>query len=132
MRMKMFVCVALIASVMMGCSKDAEDAANSSGFSASDINGIWKETTTGFTVRISGVSSSSMGYGTVYATGTAFPNSALGGTCMKEVELIRGGYWEAYNQTYTGSSWYQSNVIGLAMNDSKSEFKIGTKVYKRQ
>ena len=130
--MKMFVCLAVFTSMLFGCSKDAEDAANSSGFSAADINGTWKEGTTGFTVRISGVSSGSMGKGTVYATGTAFPASALGGTCMKEVEFIRGGYWEAYNQSYTGSSWYQSQVIGLAMNDAKTEFKIGTKVYKRQ
>jgi hypothetical protein len=132
MKMKMFLCFAVFTTLLLGCSKDAEDAANSSGFSASDINGIWKETTTGFTMRISGVSASGMGYGTVYAIGTAFPASALGGTCLKEVELIRGGYWEGYNQTYTGSSWYQGSVIGLAMTDSKNEFKIGTKVYKRQ
>ena len=120
-----FFCLAIF---FMSCSKDATDAANSSGsFSPSDINGTWKEGTTGFTVRISGVRSGGSGSGTVAATGTSFPSGALNGTCMKQVEHQSGGYWDAYNQSYNNGSWYQGSVIGLAMNDAKTEFKIGTK-----
>jgi hypothetical protein len=118
--------------LITGCSKEAEEAADSSGYSPSDINGTWKESKTGLTVRISGVSSSAMGTGIITDVGTAMPVGATGGACLKEVEYIRGGYWEAYNYTYyTNGTWGQTSVAGLAMT-SKSQFKIGTAVYTRQ
>lgn len=125
----LFICAALIFS---GCSKDAEDSANSASQSPGNINGTWK-TTGGFIVKISGVSASAMGRGTVSAVGNSFPSSASGGECMSEVEYIRGGYWEAYFNTYfTSTGWKRGGVVGLAMNDAGTEFKIGSAVYVRQ
>lgn len=133
MRIKLLILV-LGLFLATGCSQDATDAYNSDGdFSASDINGTWKESNSGFTVRISGVGSSAMGSGTVIATGTAMPSGATGGTCMTEVEYHDGGYWDAYNWTYfDDGSWNQTSVIGLAMSDDKSQFLIGSAVYRRQ
>lgn len=116
------------------CSVDADNSANSDGpFNGSDINGSWKEAKSGFIVKISGVTSTSYGSGIVSATGTAFPSGAKGGTCMKEVEYIQGGYWNAYYYNYfDNGTWKQTGVIGLAMNDAKTEFKIGSAVYVKQ
>lgn len=124
------LCMGLLFS---GCSKDAEDAANGSSQSPSTINGTWK-TSGGFIVKISGVTASAMGRGIVNAVGTSFPSAALNGECMSEVEYIRGGYWEAYNNTYyPGTGWKtKTSVVGLAMNESGKEFKIGSAVYTRQ
>ncbi|MES2372039.1 MAG: hypothetical protein V4557_05630 [Bacteroidota bacterium] len=114
------------------CSKDAEDAANSASQSPGNINGTWKATG-GFIVKISGVSSSADGRGIVVAVGNSFPSTATGGECMSEVEYIRGGYWEAYFNTYfTSTGWKRGGVVGLAMNDAGTEFKIGSAVYVRQ
>jgi hypothetical protein len=122
----------VITLVFSGCSKDAEDAANSASQSPGNINGSWKATT-GLIIKISGVSSSAMGKAVVTAVGTSLPAAALGGECMSEIEYIRGGYWEAYNNTYfPGTGWKRNNVVGLAMNDSGTEFKIGTAVYVKQ
>ncbi len=121
--------------IFVNCSQYAEDAANSDGFSAEDINGKWKEGTTGLVINISGVTDSSLGKGQLITSGTAYPSSAVGGYPMTEVEYHTGGYWDAYNNTYyttNGGKWIQANIIGLAMNSSKSEFRIGTVVYKRQ
>jgi hypothetical protein len=61
------------------------------------------------------------------------PSGAVGGTCMTEVEYHDGGYWDAYNWTYyDNGSWSQTSVIGLAMDDNKESFKIGSAVYIRQ
>lgn len=114
------------------CSKDAEDSANSASQSPGNINGTWKATG-GLIIRISGVSASAMGRGTVTAVGNSFPSAAAGGECMSEVEYIRGGYWEAYFNTYfTSTGWKRGGVVGLAMNDAGTEFKIGSAVYVRQ
>lgn len=124
----LFVSVLLLAS----CSKDAEDSANSADQAASNINGNWK-TTGGFIVKISAVTSRTMGLGIVTNVGTSFPASAVGGECLSEIEYIRGGYWEAYNNTYfPGTGWKRSSVVGLAMNDAGTEFKIGSAVYVKQ
>ena len=118
----------------VGCAPDAEEAANSNGsFSGREINGTWKESKSGFVVSISGVTSSVMGTGVVTATGSAFPAAAKGGYCMKEVEYIRGGYWEAYYYNYfNDGSWRQTGVVGLAMADDGKSFKIGSAVYVKQ
>jgi hypothetical protein len=118
--------------LVSACSKDAEDSANSTAQAASNINGSWKEKG-GVIIKISGVSSSAMGRGTLTAVGGSFPASAAGGECMSEVEYIRGGYWEAYFNTYfTSTGWKRGGVVGLAMNDAGTEFKIGSAVYVRQ
>ena len=124
----LFFSVLLLAS----CSKDAEDSANSTDQAASNINGNWK-TTGGLIVKISGVSATAMGRGILTNVGTSFPASAVGGECMSEIEYIRGGYWEAYSNSYFPSSgWSRAKEVGLAMNDAGTEFKIGTAVYVRQ
>lgn len=79
--------------------------------------------------------SSSIGKGQLITSGTAYPSSAVGGFPMTVIEHQSGGYWDAYNNTYyttNGGKWVQGNIIGLAMNSSKNEFKIGTAVNKRQ
>ncbi|NCI46516.1 hypothetical protein [Sediminibacterium soli] len=132
MRNNRLVLLVLVVSVFTGCRGDIREATNQVGFSAADINGIWKDTATGAMVRISGVDLHQTGTGTVYAMGTALPSSALGGICIKEVEFIRAGYWEAYHQQFTGGSWQQTRVIGLTMKVSKSELRMGDKVYSRR
>ncbi|POY36412.1 hypothetical protein C3K47_11740 [Solitalea longa] len=114
-------------------SEYAEDASESGGFYATDINGTWKETKTGLVIRISGVTSSTSGTGVLTNAGTAFPSAAVGGTPLTVIEHQSGGYWDAYNNTYyTNGTWGQTKVVGLAMNDAKTEFRIGTAVYKKQ
>nr|MBC7611315.1 hypothetical protein [Pseudopedobacter sp.] len=134
MKTKILLFATVIIMAFVGCSKDADDSANSSaGFKGNEINGTWKETKSGFIVKISGVSGSALGNGVVLATGTAFPAGAKGGTCMKEVEHISGGYWNAYYYNYfDNGTWKQSGVIGMAMNDAGKEFKIGSAVYVKQ
>ncbi|NCI52089.1 hypothetical protein GWC95_19345 [Sediminibacterium roseum] len=133
MKIKILSLCFAVAVLFSGCSKDADDAYNSSGsFSATDINGTWKEPTSGVVVTISGVTSGGSGSGRLTNVGSAFPAAALNGICMKQVEHQSGGYWDAYNQSYTGSTWVQGSVIGLAMNDDKKSFKIGSKSYYRQ
>lgn len=130
---KLFLFLAILC--LASCSEDATDAYNSSGsFSASDINGTWKETNSGLTLVISGVSSSAMGNGKVTSSGSlGWPSAAIGGNYLTEIEYHNGGYWDAYSHTYYDSgNWYQSGVAGLAMEDNKSSFKIGTAVYVRQ
>ncbi len=116
---------------MISCSKDAADAANSSGFSATDIHGLWKHSASGSSYSISGVSSKGGGTGKVAAVGTAFPAGALNGPALTEVTLVRGGYWEAESHTYYPSTGWttSSKTIGLAMASDKRSFKIGTAVY---
>lgn len=123
----------MFAFLLISCSKDATDSANSnSGFSDSDINKTWKETTSGFVLRISSTSTTVYGNGYVSETGTSFPASAVGGRCMSEIERKQGGYWEGYNWSYNGSTWVKGSIIGMAMNDAKTYFKIGTKIYYKQ
>lgn len=127
----LFLTVLFLAS----CSEDATDAYNSdSSFVASDINGTWKETNSGLTVVISGVSSGSTGNGKVTSSGNlGWPSAAIGGNYLTEVDYQDGGYWDAYSHTYYDSgNWVQSGIAGLAMNDNKKSFKIGTAVYVRQ
>ncbi len=132
--MKNYLLYLMISFVFLGCSKDATDSAGSdSTFTDSDINGRWKESSTGLIIRISSTSSSVYGNGYVDAVGTAYPSGALNGRCMSEVELVSGGYWEAYNWTYyPGTGSVKGSVIGLAMNDARTYFKIGSKFYYRQ
>lgn len=117
-----------------GCSEDADEAADSdAGFSAADINGSWKVSPSNLTIRISGASDSNYGTATITAVGTAMPSGANGGQVLREIDHIQGGYWNAYNYTYyTNGTWGQTSVVGLAMSDDKSQFKIGTAIYKRQ
>lgn len=116
------------------CSEDANEAANSTaGFSATDINGTWKVSPSNLTINISGVSESNYGSATITSVGTAMPSGANGGEVLREIEHIQGGYWNAYNYTYyDNGTWAQTSVVGLAMSDDKSEFKIGSAVYKKQ
>lgn len=123
-----FLCLA-------SCSEDATDAYNSDGsFAASDINGTWRESNSGLTVVISGVSNSSSGNGKVTSSGSlGWPSAAIGGNYLTVIEYQDGGYWDAYSHTYYNSgNWVQSGIVGLAMNDNKESFKIGTAVYVRQ
>ncbi|MGC4232501.1 MAG: hypothetical protein QM594_05925 [Niabella sp.] len=63
----------------------------------------------------------------------AMPAGAVGGYPLTEIEYIRGGYWEAYNNTYYGpGDWRQANVVGVAITDNKNQFRIGSAVYERQ
>ncbi len=131
--MKKLFLLSMIAILFIGCSKDAEDSANSTNsFKDEDINGIWKESGSGVAFRITGTSSTVYGNGYLNQAGNVFPSSAVGGRCLSEVEMVRGGYYEAYNWTYTGTTWVKGGVIGLAMNDAKTYFKIGSKFYYRQ
>jgi hypothetical protein len=116
-------------------SIDATDAYNSdSSFESKNINGTWKESNSGLTIVISGVTSSSGGTGKVVSSGSlGWPSAAIGGNYLTEVEYQNGGYWDTYSWTYYNSgNWQQSGIVGLAMNDSKQSFKIGTAVYVRQ
>jgi hypothetical protein len=89
--MKNYLLYLMISFVFLGCSKDATDSAGSdSTFTDSDINGRWKESSTGLIIRISSTSSSVYGNGYVDAVGTAYPSGALNGRCMSEVELVSG------------------------------------------
>jgi hypothetical protein len=118
--------------LLSSCSKDAEDSANSTAQAAGAINGVW-QTTGGLLIKISGVTPQTMGRGILNNVGTSFPAAAVGGECLSEIEYIRGGYWEAFSNTYsTGGSWSRNKVVGLAMNDGGTEFKIGTAVYVKQ
>lgn len=61
------------------------------------------------------------------------PAGAINGTVLQEIDHIQGGYWNAYNYTYyDNGTWAQTSVVILAMSDDKTEFKIGSAVYKRQ
>ncbi len=114
---------------LFSCSEDATDAYNSDeAFEASDINGTWRESNSGLTVVISG------GNGRVTSSGSlGWPSAAIGGNYLTEIEYQNGGYWDAYSHTYYASgNWIQSGIVGLAMNDNKQSFKIGTAVYVRQ
>ncbi len=113
---------------LQSCSEIADDAAESSeDFSNADIEDTWKHNASGLVIKISG------GNATVVSVGSAMPSGAKGGTCMKEIEHLQGGYWDAYNYTYyTNGTWSQTSVVGLAMSDDKKEFRIGTAVYTRQ
>lgn len=133
MKLKHFFLSIIISLFFIGCSKEADDAYSSSGFTATDINGTWKESTTGVIYRISGVTSTANGKGVVVNVGTAYPSGAVGGTAMTDVEHKNGGYWDAYNNTYFPSgSWVQGSAFGMSMTTTRNEFKIGSKVYKRQ
>ena len=116
-------------------SLDANDAYTSGGaFNVSDINGKWRESNSGLTVVITGVSATTTGTGKVTSSGSlGWPSAALGGNYLTEVEHQNGGYWDAYSHTYYNSgNWIQSGIVGLAMNDNKQSFKIGSAVYVRQ
>lgn len=133
MKQRFFILTLCLAVLFSSCSEFATDVSDDDGYSATDINGTWKETTTGVTIRISGVTSSGSGSATLTNRGTVFPAGAVGGTIMKQVEYQSGGYWDAYNQSYTTSgTWVQGSIIGLAMRSNKREFLIGSKVYQKQ
>lgn len=120
---------------LFSCSEDATDAYNSDGsFSATDINDTWKETNSGLIVVISGVSDNGAGDGKVTSSGSlGWPSAAIGGNYLTVIEYQNGGYWDAYSHTYYDSgNWIQTGIVGLAMNDDKQSFKIGTAVYVRQ
>jgi hypothetical protein len=116
------------------CDEDAEDAyASESSASATDINGTWKVTASNFVIRISGASSSNFGTATIISVGTALPSGANGGNPLKEIDYQQGLYWNAYNYTYyPDGTWVQTSAVALAMSEDKSQFKIGSAVYKRQ
>jgi len=114
---------------LFSCSEDANDAYDSvASFVPSDIDDTWKETNSGLIIVISG------GNGKVTSSGSlGWPSAAIGGNYLTEIEHQQGGYWNAYSHTYYDSgNWYQTGVAGLAMNDDKLSFKIGTAVYVRQ
>jgi len=125
-----FLLVLMASVFLISCSKDADEAANSSGFMATDINGKWTHSASGSSYSIS----AKEGTGKVAAVGTAFPAGALNGTALTKVTLVRGGYWEAESHTYYPSTGWttSSKTIGLAMATDKKTFKIGTAVYTRQ
>lgn len=133
MKLRHLFMLVMVGCFFISCSKEATDAANDSNVNATKINGTWRETSTGLKIRISGVSSNSSGTGVITDCGSAYPASALGGTPMTVVEYQSGRYWDAYNNSfYPPSTWQQGSVIGLAMNESGSQFLIGSKVYVRQ
>ena len=124
----------LLAVLAMGCYSDfATAAAQSGGFSANDINGTWRHSASGVVISISGVGSSSAGTGRLVNGGTAYPSGAAGGDVLREVEHQSGGYWDAYHYTYNhNGTWSQTHVVGMAMNEDKQSFMIGTAAYVRQ
>lgn len=133
MKARSLLAPALLGLMLLGCSEFATEAANSGGFGATDINGTWREASTGLVMRIDGVNSGKAGSGRLTSAGTAYPSSAVGGYPLKEVEHQSGGYWDAYHYTYTSSGqWNYTHVVGLAMTSDKKEFKIGSAVYRRQ
>jgi hypothetical protein len=122
------LCFSLLVISFQSCSEIADDAAQSGeSFTNADIEHTWKHNASGLVIRISG------GNATVVAVGTAMPSGAKGGICLKEIEHLQGGYWDAYNYTYyTNGTWGQTSVVGIAMTDDKKEFRIGTAVYTKQ
>ena len=126
-------CVAIVPT-FISCDEDAEDAYNSSSSAnAGDINGTWKVTASNFIIRISGASSNNSGIATIVSVGSAMPSGANGGNPLKEIDYQQGLYWNAYNYTYrTDETWTQTRAVALSMSEDKSEFKIGSAVYKRQ
>jgi hypothetical protein len=132
---KLFLFLIILGLLSCEESADANDAYNSGGaFAASDINGTWRESNSGLTIVISGVSNSMMGTGKVTSSGSlGWPSAAVGGNYLTDVEHHNAGYWDAYSHTYFDSgNWVQTGIAGLAMNDDKESFKIGTAVYVRQ
>jgi|LauGreDrversion2_2_1035103.scaffolds.fasta_scaffold27836_2 hypothetical protein len=134
MKTQVKILILTVLFALTSCSEDANNSANSTaGFSASDINGTWKVSPSNLTIYISGASETNFGTATITSVGTAMPSGANGGQVLQEIEHIQGGYWNAYNYTYyTNGTWAQTSVVGLAMSDDKSQFKIGSAVYKRQ
>lgn len=125
--------VVIASCIFTSCSKEATDAANDNNVDAELINHTWRETSTGLKIRISGVTKTSAGNGVITDCGTAYPASALGGTPMTVIEYQSGRYWDAYNNTfYPPSTWQQGSIIGMTMNQSGTEFQIGSKIYVRQ
>lgn len=123
----------LVGLTLLGCSEFATEASRSSGFSATDINGTWRESSSGLVIRISGVSSSYNGSGRLTSAGTAYPSAAVGGYPLREIEHQSGGYWDAYHYTYNhNGTWSQTHVVGMAMTSDKKSFKIGSAVYRKQ
>lgn len=130
MKLRRLLMLVIVSCFFISCSKEATDAANDDNVRAEEINGTWRETTTGVKIRISGVSSNSAGNAVITGCGSAFPASALGGTPMTVIEYQSGRYRDAYNNTFfPPSTWQQGSIIGLAMNESGSQFLIGSKVY---
>lgn len=126
-KVKKFLLFFIVCSFLFSCSKDATDAANSSGFSPTDINGTWKHIPSGAVVAIS----ITTGNG-VYIAGPA-PSEAVGGNALTMVTHGQGGYWEALSHTYYSTGWSTSStVIGLAMANDKKTYKVGTAVYTKQ
>jgi hypothetical protein len=125
--------VPLLALTLAGCSDFATMMAGVKGFSAGDINGTWKHMDSGVTVSISGVSDYGSGSGRLTAAGSVYPSGAVGGNVLREVEHQSGGYWDAYHYQYsTSGSWHMTHVVGLAMEEDKKSFRIGSAVYVKQ
>lgn len=126
-KVKKFLLFFSMCVILISCSKEAEDAANSSsGFVETDINGTWKHSN-GDVLAIS----ITTGNG-VYKAGPA-PAGAVGGNSLTDVTHEKGGYWEAYSHTYYSTGWSASGtIVGLAMADDKKTFKIGTQIYTKQ
>ena len=114
--------------IMVGCSEEATDAYNSSGdFEESDIWGFWKHEESGVVVSIAA------GMGVLREAGNVYPQDAVGGTTMTDIVYMGGGYWEATHWTYDHSTgWQSTHTIGIAMQEDKQSFLIGSAAYVRQ
>ncbi len=133
MKLKHLFLPVIFSCLFISCSKDAEDSVRSGDVDPKLIEGVWRETSTGLIIAITDVGSAAGGKGRIVNVGTAYPASAKDGYPMTVIEYKSGKYWDAYNNTFTPpSSWSPSHIIGLAMNESGSQFLIGTAIYVRQ
>lgn len=117
-----------VAIIAASCSEEATDAYNSdSDFSESDILGFWKHEESGVVISIAA------GFGVLREAGNVYPQSAVGGTVLTEVVHLGGGYWEALHWNYDETNgWRSTHTIGIAMQEDKQSFLIGSQPYVRQ
>lgn len=96
----MFLCFGLLSS---SCNKQ---------LLKTSLEGRWKHDDTGFEVLIQGVETNNGdgGRGYVMVTGTAFPQGALGGVCIKNIELQEKGVWTGIYRTYFPSTGWQVSM----------------------
>lgn len=117
----LFVCLGLLSS---SCNKQLRETS---------LEGRWRHDETGFEVLIQGIetNSGSGGTGYIMVTGTAFPDGALGGVCIKNIEQQEKGVWTGIYRTYFPSTgWQDSYEVSMFMEEP-DEFTLGGEVYRK-
>ncbi len=117
----LFVCLGLLST---SCNKQLRETS---------LEGRWRHDETGFEVSILGIETNSGdgGKGFVMATGTAFPEGAMGGLCIKNIELQEKGVWTGIYRTYFPSTgWQDSYEVSMFMEEP-DEFTLGGEVYRK-